>query len=52
MMDSTEKQAITKVPGILVIFLELPENDVAVVSQESDTGLDFLLKAAGYHFHV
>ena len=52
MNDSTEKQAITKVPGILAKLLELPENDVAVVSQESDTGLDFLLKAAGYHFHV
>ena len=52
MMDSTEKQAITKVPGILAKLLELPEKDVAVVSQKIDSGLDFLLKAAGYHFLV
>lgn len=52
MMDSFEKQAITKVPGILAKMLELPEKDVAVVSQESNTGLDFLVKAAGYHFQV
>ena len=52
MMDSAEKQAITKVLGILANLFELPEKDVAVVSQERDTGLDFLLKAAGYHFQV
>lgn len=52
MIDSIEKQAITKVPGILAKLLELPEKDVVVVSQESNTGLDFLLKAAGYHFQV
>ncbi len=52
MMGSVEKQAITKVPGILAKLLELPEKDVGVVSQESDSGLDFLLKTAGYHFQV
>ena len=52
MIDSFEKQAITKVPGILAKLLELPEKDVVVVSQESNIGLDFLVKAAGYHFQV
>jgi hypothetical protein len=52
MIDSIEKQAITKVPGILAKLLELPDKDVTVASQESDTGLDFLLKAAGYNFQV
>ncbi len=52
MMDSIEKQTITKVPGILAKLLELPEKEVVDVSQKSDTGLDFLLKAAGYNFQV
>jgi hypothetical protein len=47
MMNSNEKQAITKLPEILAKLLELPEKDVAVISQESDSGLDILLKAAG-----
>jgi hypothetical protein len=51
-MDSNEKQAIINVPRILAKLLELPEKDVTVVSQESDSGLDILLKAAGYHFLV
>jgi Transcriptional regulator, AbiEi antitoxin, Type IV TA system len=52
MMASIEKQAIVKIPGILAKLLELPEKDVAVVSQESDTALDLLVKAADYHFLV
>ncbi len=52
MIDSIEKQAITKVPEILAKLLELPEKDVVVVSPESDTGLDFLVKAVDYHFQV
>ncbi|MDY6792944.1 MAG: type IV toxin-antitoxin system AbiEi family antitoxin [Thermodesulfobacteriota bacterium] len=51
-MDSTEKQAITKAPGILANLFELPEKTVVVVSQESDSGLNFLLKVAGYNFQV
>jgi putative AlgH/UPF0301 family transcriptional regulator len=38
MIDSIERQAITKVPGILSKLLELPEKDVIVVSQESNSG--------------
>ena len=52
MIGSFEKQAMTEAPRILAKLFELPEKDVFVVSQESDTGLDFLLKAAGYHFQV
>jgi len=38
MIDSIEKQAITKVPEILAKLLELPEKDVVVVSPE-ETGV-------------
>lgn len=47
-----EKQAITEVPGILANFLELPEKDVVVIPQRGNMGIDFLVKAAGYHFQV
>ncbi|MEK6195307.1 MAG: hypothetical protein N2F24_13895, partial [Deltaproteobacteria bacterium] len=47
-----KKQAMTKIPEILAGLIELPEKDVFVVSQESNAGLDFLVKAAGYHFQV
>ena len=43
---------MTKIPEILAGLIELPEKDVFVVSQESNAGLDFLVKAAGYHFQV
>ena len=52
MIGSIEKQAMTKIPEILAKLIELPEKDVFVVSQESNTGLDFLVKAADYHFQV
>ena len=52
MIGSIEKQAMTKVPEILAKLIELPENVVFVVSQRGNTGLDFLVKAADYHFQV
>jgi len=52
MKDSIEKQAMTEVPGILANFLSLPANDLVVVPQEDNIGLDFWVKASGYHFQV
>jgi hypothetical protein len=52
MISSFEKQATAEAPRILAKLMELPEKDVVVVSQEIDSGLDFLLKAAGYDFQV
>jgi hypothetical protein len=52
MIDSIEKQAMTEVPGILAKLIDLPEKDVFVVSQERNTGLDFIVKSADYHFQV
>lgn len=52
MKGSIENQAMAEVPGILANFLELPEKDVVVVPQQSGVGLDFLVKASGYHFQV
>jgi hypothetical protein len=52
MKGSIAKQAMAEVPGILANFLELPEKDVVVVPQQSGVGLDFLVKASGYHFQV
>jgi len=51
-MRSIEKQAMAEAPGILAKLLELPEKEVTVDSPKNDSGLDFLLKAAGYHFQV
>ena len=52
MKGSIEKQAMVEVPGILANFLELPEKDVVVVSQQGKIGLDFLVKASVHHFLV
>lgn len=52
MTDIIEKQAKAEVPRILAKFLELPERDVVIASQERDPGPDFEVKAAGYHFQV
>ena len=52
MTNLIEKQAKAEVPLILAKLIELPEKEVVVVSQEKDTGLDFEVKAAGYHFQV
>lgn len=43
---------MAEVPGILANFLELPEKYVVVVPQQGKIGLDFLVKASGYHFQV
>lgn len=51
MVGSIEKQAIVEVPRILAELMDLPENQV-VVSQTGNKGLDFLVKAADYHFQV
>ena len=52
MIGSIENQAMAEAPRILTKLLELSEKDVVIVSQGSDTGLDFLIKAAGYNFQV
>jgi len=50
MIGSFEKQAMAEAPRILAKLIELPEKDVFVVSQVSDNGLDFFVKAVDYYF--
>jgi len=52
MVNSIEKQAMVKLPEILAKLLGVPENDVVVFSQESDSALGFRAKAADHHFQV
>lgn len=52
MRSSFEKQVISKIPGILAMLLEIPENQVRILEAQKDSGLDFVVDVGEYKFFV